>query len=57
MHPSCEYHAIAIQTCIHVEQVGDFVVSKSNLACVNTSTLAESVVVANLVKLILQLNK
>ena len=57
MHPSCEYHAIAIQICIHVEQVGDFVVSKSNLACVDTRKLAESVVVANLVKLFLQLNK
>lgn len=42
---------------IHVEQVGDCVVSKSNLAYVNTSMLAESVVVANLVKLLLLLNK
>ena len=57
MHISCEHHAIAIQICIHVEQVGDFVVSKSNLACVNTSTLAESVVVANLVKPFLQSDK
>ena len=40
-----------------VEGVGEVVVSKYNLACDNTGMLAESVVVANLVKLFLQLNK
>ena len=42
---------------IYVERVGEVVISKYNLACAKTGMLAESVVVANLVKLFLQLNK
>ena len=45
-----KYHSIAIY-------VGEVVISKSNLACDNTSMLAENVVVAHLIKLFLQLNK
>ena len=40
-----------------LEYVGEIVISKSNLACDHTSMLAESVVVAHLIKLLLQLNK
>ena len=45
-----EYHAIAIY-------VGEVVISKSNLACDNTSMPAGSVVVAHFIKLFSQLIK